>query len=162
MTNRISLYIIFFLSGVAALIYEYIWFRLTGLVFGNSVWAAAIVLASFMGGIALGNLAIMIWGQRIKRPLFLYGVLEIIIAASALCILIFFPLLNQSFAQLFQQFLDQPIKLNSLRFLLAFGLLLIPTTAMGATLPVFVAGLNDFRKDFGSFGIRGPFFTFYL
>jgi hypothetical protein len=41
---------ILFLSGVSALIFETLWLRLSGLAFGNSVWAAALILSSFMGG----------------------------------------------------------------------------------------------------------------
>ncbi len=46
---------ILFLSGVGALIFETLWLRLSGLAFGNSVWAAALILSSFMAGLALGN-----------------------------------------------------------------------------------------------------------
>ena len=46
---------ILFLSGIGALIFETLWLRLSGLAFGNSVWAAALILSSFMAGLALGN-----------------------------------------------------------------------------------------------------------
>src|SRR6266705_7004261 len=41
---------ILFLSGIGALIFETLWLRLCGLAFGNSVWAAALILSSFMAG----------------------------------------------------------------------------------------------------------------
>ncbi len=46
---------ILFLSGIGALIFETLWLRLSGLAFGNSVWAVALILSSFMAGLALGN-----------------------------------------------------------------------------------------------------------
>src|SRR2546427_11852243 len=46
---------ILFLSGIGALIFETLWLRLSGLAFGNSVWAAALIFSSFMAGPALGN-----------------------------------------------------------------------------------------------------------
>src|SRR5205809_7018978 len=46
---------ILFLSGIGALIFETLWLRLSGLAFGNSVWAAALILSSFMTGLALGS-----------------------------------------------------------------------------------------------------------
>src|SRR4029450_9032596 len=46
---------VLFLSGTGALIFETLWLRLSGLVFGNSIWAAALILSSFMAGLALGN-----------------------------------------------------------------------------------------------------------
>jgi hypothetical protein len=56
---------ILFLSGIGALIFETLWLRLSGLAFGNSVWAAALILSSFMGGLALGNAIAASW--RIRR-----------------------------------------------------------------------------------------------
>src|SRR5919198_1935631 len=44
---------ILFLSGIGALIFETLWLRLSGLAFGNSVWAAALILSSFMAGPAI-------------------------------------------------------------------------------------------------------------
>jgi len=46
---------VLFLSGTGALIFETLWLRLSGLAFGNSIWAAALILSSFMAGLALGN-----------------------------------------------------------------------------------------------------------
>ena len=42
---------VLFLSGTGALIFETLWLRLSGLAFGNSVWAAALILSSFMAGL---------------------------------------------------------------------------------------------------------------
>src|SRR3989475_12352301 len=60
--NRLSvksiLYVIFFLSGATGLVYEVIWVRLTGLVFGNTSQAISTVLGAFMAGVALGS-----WGR---------------------------------------------------------------------------------------------------
>jgi hypothetical protein len=56
---------ILFLSGIGAVIFETLWLRLSGLAFGNSVWAAALILSSFMGGLALGNAIAASW--RIRR-----------------------------------------------------------------------------------------------
>jgi spermidine synthase len=50
-----ALFLIFFLSGIAGLMFETLWFRLAGLSLGNSVWSASLVLAAFMGGLTLGN-----------------------------------------------------------------------------------------------------------
>src|SRR5207253_1243543 len=71
---------ILFLSGTGALIFETLWLRLSGLAFGNSIWAAALILSSFMAGLALGN-ALAAW-LRISRwrPLYLFAVLEFLVA----------------------------------------------------------------------------------
>ena len=62
---------ILFLSGIAALIFETLWLRLSGLAFGNSIWAAALILSSFMAGLALGNVIAASSKVRCWRPLHL-------------------------------------------------------------------------------------------
>jgi hypothetical protein len=62
-----SLAAVFLLSGAAALIFETLWFHQAGLTFGNSVWASSLVLAAFMGGLALGNAAAAHRGSRVGR-----------------------------------------------------------------------------------------------
>ena len=68
---------ILFLSGTGALIFETLWLRLSGLTFGNSIWAAALILSSFMAGLALGNALAASSRIRRWRPLHLYALLEV-------------------------------------------------------------------------------------
>src|ERR1051326_3633581 len=77
------LYIIFFLSGATVLVYEVIWVRLTGLVFGNTSHAISTVLGAFMAGLALGSWELGQRADRTPNPLRMYGVLEIGIGVSA-------------------------------------------------------------------------------
>src|SRR4026209_672922 len=74
-----TLILIFFLSGTAALVFEALWFRLTGLALGNTVWSAKLVLAAFMGGLSHGNALIARSYRRIAQPLRLYAGLELAI-----------------------------------------------------------------------------------
>src|SRR5438309_6543170 len=67
---------ILFLSGIGALIFETLWLRLSGLAFGNSVRSAALILSSFMAGLALGNAIGASSGIRCWRPLQLFAALE--------------------------------------------------------------------------------------
>src|SRR3954454_18012629 len=71
---------VLFLSGAGALIFETLWLRLSGLAFGNSTWAAALILSSFMAGLALGNALAASSRIRRWRPLHLYVVLELFVA----------------------------------------------------------------------------------
>jgi len=66
---RRVLWAIFFLSGAAALLFETLWFNLAGLTLGSSVWASSLVLASFMGGMALGNGLVGRFGHRLTDPI---------------------------------------------------------------------------------------------
>lgn len=139
----------FFVSGAAALLFETLWFRLAGLTFGNSVWASSMVLASFMGGLAVGNGASLRLASRVARPLRMYAMLEIAIGVCGVALVFFFPSLTRLFAPLFRPFLDRWLILNPLRLGIAFALMLIPTTAMGASLPLLVRALSRGEESFG-------------
>jgi len=80
----LALSLIFFLSGTAALVFETVWFREAGLMLGNSVWASSLVLASFMGGLALGNGLAARYAGRARRPLRTYALLETVIGGTGL------------------------------------------------------------------------------
>src|SRR5204862_5098650 len=88
------LYPIFFLSGASGLVYEVIWVRLTGLVFGNTAHAIATVLGAFMAGLAIGSWMLGKQADRLKHPLKAYGILEIGIGISAALVPIAFQALN--------------------------------------------------------------------
>ena len=53
-----SIWLCFFLSGAARLVYEIVWTRMLGLVFGHTIFAVTTVLAAFMAGLALGEAAV--------------------------------------------------------------------------------------------------------
>src|SRR5438067_5646837 len=94
--NRLNvksiLCVVFFLSGATGLVYELIWVRLTGLVFGNTSQAIAVVLGAFMAGLAIGSWKLGRYVDRVSRPLNLYGKLEIGIGITAALV----PLVFQS------------------------------------------------------------------
>jgi spermidine synthase len=73
---------IFLFSGAAALVFETLWFRQTGLVLGNTVWASALVTASFMAGLALGNAFALRRGWSLSRPLRVFAGLEVLVAVA--------------------------------------------------------------------------------
>src|SRR5437016_7170053 len=101
-TIAAALSVVFFLSGAASLLFETLWFRLSGLVVGNSAWASAIVLASFMAGLAIGNLISTPLGRRFDRPLRLYAALEIATGVCGLLLVFVLPHLPGVLAPLFR------------------------------------------------------------
>ena len=62
------IYLLFFLSGTAALVYQVVWVRSLTLVFGGSHQAVTAVLAIFMAGLALGGYLIGRGAGRGERP----------------------------------------------------------------------------------------------
>ncbi|MCK4916822.1 MAG: fused MFS/spermidine synthase [Candidatus Omnitrophica bacterium] len=141
---------IFFLSGMSALILESLWFNQAGLALGNSVWSVSIVLASFMGGLALGNYFAAFYEHKIKRPILVFAVLEVIIALSGFFLVVIFPHLTRILVPAFQFFSNNSFLINILRAFIATILMVIPTTAMGLTLPLLVKALNKDITNFGS------------
>lgn len=134
---------VFFLSGASSLIYEVVWTRQLTTFFGSTLYGVTSVVTSFMGGLALGSFLAGKRADKVARPLFTYGCIEIIIAVCALV----FPFLLKA---------TQPIVgsvyatggggsfyLYSLvRFVLVFLLLIVPTTLMGATLPLITKAVT--------------------
>jgi spermidine synthase len=106
------------------------------LLFGDTVLATSTVLAAFMAGLALGSY----WsGRRIDqqaRVLSIYATLELSLGITALLFPLALEAITPLYVWLHQQFHTTAFLFSLLRFLLAFALLLVPTTLMGATLPV--------------------------
>jgi spermidine synthase len=140
---------ILFLSGIGALIFETLWLRLSGLAFGNSIWAAALILSSFMAGLALGNAIAASSKVRRWRPLHLYAVLELAVAFFGCTIIFGLPLLGALMRPVWQMLWNYQPTLIGLRFVLSFLILLVPTTAMGLTLPVLIEDPVLRRTQFG-------------
>lgn len=131
----------FVLSGATGLIYEILWARMLGLVFGATTLAISTVLAAFMGGLALGSALAGRFGARIKRPFRAYGVLEIGIALYALAVPLLFALVDNLYASIWQTLQPSYFTFSLWRFVLSCLMLLVPTTMMGATLPILSAAL---------------------
>src|SRR5215213_9339305 len=93
----------FILSGATGLIYEVLWARMLGLVFGATTFAISAVLAAFMGGLALGSAWAANLAARIKRPLRVYGLIEIGIALYALAVPYLFRLVDYLYAFIWEQ-----------------------------------------------------------
>src|SRR5690242_14991126 len=131
----------FVLSGATGLIYEVLWARMLGLVFGATTLAVSTVLAAFMGGLALGSALAGRLVPRIKKPVAAYGWMEIGVAVFALLVPVLFKAVDVLYALVWQKLQPGFFTFTLLRFALSCLLLLVPTTLMGATLPVLSAAL---------------------
>jgi spermidine synthase len=126
----------FFLSGASGLVFEEVWTRDLTLVFGSTTLALSTVLSVFMGGLALGSRLGGRFADRIQDRLRAYALAEAGVGLYALVvpfILASYPALNHALYRLFGQ---HSVALSLGRFVAAALLLLIPTTLMGATLPI--------------------------
>ena len=130
----------FVLSGFAALIYQTAWMRQFSLVFGTSELAVATVLAAYMAGLALGAALAGRLVTRLRRPILAYGLLEAGVAASSLAVPLFLKLAGMLYVALMggqAQPADAAGFTQPAFYLcVTFVALVIPTTCMGATLPI--------------------------
>ncbi len=129
--------------------FETLWFRQAGLAFGNSIWASSLVLSGFMAGLALGNGLAARERGRFKNPIRLYAIAELVIGVTGVSLVYLLPKLGVLLGPLFSSVIDQPWVLNVLRLLIVFLLLLIPSTAMGITLPLLTKALSEHDPIFG-------------
>jgi hypothetical protein len=143
------LYLLFFASGASALVFETLWFHQAGLALGNSVWASSLVLAGFMGGLAVGSAVAARLGHRLGDPVRAYAVAEAAIALGGVGLVYLLPELASLLGPLARPFLDTPWILNPARLGLALALLLVPSTAMGVTLPLLTKALTRGDAGFG-------------
>src|SRR5689334_5380479 len=127
-----ALLALFVLSGVAALIYEIVWFQLLELVIGSSAISLGVLLATYMGGMCLGSLLLpRVARARAINPLRLYAYLELGIGAGGLFVLAVVPLVSGVYSVIAAH---GPVAIF-VRALICAVCLLPPTVLMGATLP---------------------------
>jgi len=125
------LLVLFAASGCSALIYEIVWYQLLQLVIGSSAVSLGVLLATFMGGLCLGSLALPRLRMAGEHPLRVYGKLELGIAFSGVLVLFGMPLVDSVYTAAVGHGLPAIL----LRALVSSLCLLPPTFLMGAGLP---------------------------
>jgi spermidine synthase len=125
------LLVLFVGSGCAALIYEIVWFELLQLVIGSSALSLSILLATFMGGMCVGSLALPRLIPASQHPLRVYAFLELGIGIIGVLVLVAMPLVGGAYTSWAG---TGPASIV-LRGMAASICLLPPTLLMGATLP---------------------------
>src|SRR5579862_7065474 len=138
---------LFFCSGATALVYEVLWSKFLSQMFGSTIYAQTVVLAAFMGGLALGNKLFGRWADKLQKPVRVYGYLEIAVGLYAF----FFPVFSEGADHLFVRIgsgiAHRTVLLLALKAMLSAALLLGPTILMGGTLPLLAAWLQHFTSD---------------
>ena len=137
-----------------------------GLVLGNTTYAISITLGAFFTGLAIGG---YLFGRYVdsivdgtcsgKNPdtkardgnnvVRMYGYLELGIGVSALFVGVGISSMQELFVWVNRNIESSVTVINITRFLFSFLLLLIPTTLMGATLPVISKFIIRQYKNIG-------------
>lgn len=149
---RTAAFLAFFLSGASSLIFQSIWSRMLGRVFGASHVAISTTVTMFMAGLGLGAFLAGRYADKIKKPLLAYGIVEGIVGVWAL--LVPFLVDTEGWLAGVNGWLQTEVESDwlklPLRFLAVAPILLVPTTLMGTSLPLlsrhFVARASDASK----------------
>ena len=134
--SRQVLSVFLILSGGTGLVYEVIWSKALADILGNSGQAHAIVLATFMGGLALGAWLFGGLADRVQRPLALYGAIELFVGLYALAFPTVQQFLGDTFLSVAGGLSESARPVAKLSF--AALSLLAPTVAMGGTMPAML------------------------
>jgi len=127
---------LFVLSGATGLIDQLCFSKYLSYIVGSTAYAVSAVLAAFMTGLAIGAH----WGGkaslRVGRPLRAYGLLELVVATTVAATPFAFRWLTPLYADLARSMPQSLFALSLLRWFTALGVVVVPTMAMGATLPL--------------------------
>ena len=142
--------LVFFLSGFSALVYQVVFSKILSYTFGSNSSAVYSILATYMGGMAIGA-----WlGGRIvmlkKPPLAIYAMIELAIAVYCIMSPAIFHLVQLLYTHIGSGMLPGAAGLDAIRFLLGVLVLLLPTILMGMSLPVLIAHFKLRKQTYGN------------
>ncbi|OLC14052.1 MAG: hypothetical protein AUH29_11205 [Candidatus Rokubacteria bacterium 13_1_40CM_69_27] len=157
------LHLIFFLSGASGLIYQVVWVREFGNVFGNTIYSAALVIAVFMCGLGAGSYLAGRWADRRYAArtgslVIAYGRVELAIGALGFLVSLLLPRLGDVAAAISSYTRDENgwyvLSTGSYlaRYAMAVALLMPITLLMGSTLTLLIR--QRVRRDVGAAGWR--------
>jgi spermidine synthase len=144
------LLVLFAGSGCSALIYEIVWFQLLQLAIGSTTVSLGVLLATFMGGLCIGSIALpRLRALKDEHPLRVYAALEFGIALCGILVLFGLPYINRVYIAGAEHGLPGML----LRGLIAAICLLPPTILMGASLPAIVRGIESTPRGVSWWGL---------
>jgi spermidine synthase len=140
--------VLLFVSGFAGLVYQVLWMKQLGLLFGSTAQASAATLAAFFAGLGAGS---WWWGRRTgasTNPLRLYAMLEFGIALTAL---VYFVILKVFYGiyPLVAEPMSGAAGMLFIKFALSLLLIFPPAFFMGGTVPAIGQALIRDRGKFG-------------
>ncbi len=145
--NFIFLGALFFLSGTAGLIFQVVWMYRLGLVFGNAAYATAATLSAFFMGLALGGRFFGKFSAGFKRPLVIYGLMELGIALTAFLLVPGIGFYERYYSDIVSFLGDTKSVVVGMKFVFGISLLFFPSFLMGGTFPVLAQYIGKNRND---------------
>jgi spermidine synthase len=146
---RLLILFAFALSGTAALIYEVTWTRALSLIFGSTTYALSTMLSTFMAGLAIGGYVGGLLADRQKNLLLLFGLLELGIGIFGLVTIPLINVFSGLYIEIYHSLRLSPSLYFVVQFLLCAGVMLVPTTLMGATFPIVSRKVTAVMDEMG-------------
>jgi spermidine synthase len=144
-------YAVIFLSGFSALIYQLVWVRILGLVFGVSSFAVATVVSVFLLGLGCGSLYFGKLSEKIKNPLKAYLFVELCIGMFS--IVSYLIINNFTIYKVFYEYSYNNFNfywISVIRLFLSIVVLFPPVFAIGGTIPLITKYFLTTPERFGS------------
>jgi spermidine synthase len=140
MPGRIWIYVVFLLSGFAALLYQIVWQRALYAIYGINIESVTMIVTAFMLGLGLGSVGGGLVSKDPKRPvLLMFSIVELGIGLFGAISMTVFHAVGKA-----------TLGMSAVgTFFITFFLVLIPTLLMGSTLPLLVAHLVRENKNVG-------------
>ena len=151
--------VLFTASGFAGLIYESIWSHYLKLFLGHAAYAQSLVLAIFMGGMALGAWAASRLSARWRDLLLAYAIIEALIGLISLA---FHPLFVAATDLAFDAVipaLGSPAAVHAFKWTLAAALILPQSILLGMTFPLMTGGVLRLRPERAGYAVAMLYFT---
>lgn len=159
--SRLSLVLLllFVLSGFAGLIYQSIWSHYLGLVLGHAAYAQTLVLAIFMGGMALGAWLASRWSAQWRHLILAYAVVELAIGVMGLIFHGLFLGYTEFSQQTVLPALSNTTAAHVYQWVSASALILPQCVLLGATFPLLSAGLLRSSEEEAGEVLGGLYFS---
>ncbi|MBN2574732.1 MAG: fused MFS/spermidine synthase [Deltaproteobacteria bacterium] len=121
----------FALSGFFSLGYEVLWTKAIAFFISNSAYAFSAMLTTFLFGLGLGGVLVARFADRLERPWFGFGLIQVLIGLAAAASIVIFA--KFSYPDRFDNSSASPLWF---KFAYSFLVMFVPTVLMGLLLPL--------------------------
>ncbi len=132
----LAIYVLYALSGFAALLFEVTWTRALTLAIGSTAYAFTLVLMAFIGGLAIGAALAARQVDRIADPGKLFAIVQILIAAMSIGLFLLLRDLPETLVNLYAVMQESFVGLKAVELVVICMFVLVPTILMGTLLPI--------------------------
>ena len=145
---RLILYIAFFLSGFAALVYQVIWIRAFSDIIGSTSQATACIFSAYLLSLSLGSYIVSFLKFKPTINLRVFAILEIFTATFAVLVTPWLMHDSSFLTQLLISYKGSGLLVDiAVNFLITFVVIALPVMAMGGTFPLMAAGLPEAKGE---------------